>query len=197
MSPAHRLLLKWSRLLHVYLTLFGFVLLFFFAATGLMLNHEDLFSPAEPQRSTMNGLIPAELLREPDRLGVVERLRKEFGARGEVDGFEVEKELETIRVKFKAPSYFAEAVIKTEEGEVEITHESRGVVGILLDLHRGKTSGEAWSLVIDGVSILFVFVSITGLILWSSLRSRAQAGLLVLILGAVSTLGVYFVWVPR
>ena len=197
MSPAHRLLLKWSRLLHVYLTLFGFVLLFFFAATGLMLNHEDLFSPAEPQRSTMNGLIPAELLREPDRLGVVERLRKEFGARGEVDGFEVEKELETIRVKFKAPSYFAEAVIKTEEGEVEITHESRGVVGILLDLHRGKTSGEAWSLVIDGVSVLFVLISITGLILWSSLRSRAQTGLLVLILGAAFTLIVYFLWVPR
>ena len=34
MIHAHRLLLKWARLLHVYLTLFGFVLLLFFAVTG-------------------------------------------------------------------------------------------------------------------------------------------------------------------
>ena len=179
------------------MTLFGFVLLFLFAATGLRLNHEDVFSPTEPYRWTTNGAIPAELLREPDRLAIVELLRKNFGARGEVDSFEVEKEAESIRVHFKAPGYFAGAVIKCEEGEVEIAHESRGVVGILLDLHRGKTSGKAWSLLIDGVSVLFVFVSITGLIIWSSLRSRAQTGLLVLLLGAGVAFGVYFLWVPR
>ena len=70
-------------------------------------------------------------------------------------------------------------------------------MGVVLDLHRGKTSGDAWSFVIDGVSILFVIVSITGLILWSSLRSRAQYGIAVLLLGAAVGLVVYFVWVPR
>jgi uncharacterized protein len=54
-----------------------------------------------------------------------------------------------------------------------------------------------WSFVIDGVSILFVLVSITGLILWSSLRSRAQYGIAVLLLGAAVGLIVYFAWVPR
>lgn len=76
-------------------------------------------------------------------------------------------------------------------------HESRGLVGLLLDLHRGKTSGPAWSFVIDGVSILFVIVSATGLVLWSSLRSRAQHGLAILFVGAAVALAVYFATVPR
>ena len=54
-----------------------------------------------------------------------------------------------------------------------------------------------WSFVIDGVSVLFLIVSITGLILWSSLRGRAQHGLAVLTAGLGFALVVYFLWVPR
>jgi hypothetical protein len=198
MIQAHRLAIKWARTLHVYLTLFGFALLLFFSVTGLMLNHEDWFSPSEPVRNSKTGKIPTSLLGEaPDRLGIVETLRKDYGAHGEVDSFDDEKESDSIRVKFKAPGYFAEATINREDGETTVVHESYGVVGVALDLHRGKTSGEAWSFVIDGVSVLFVIVSITGLILWSSLRSRAQHGLAVLLLGLAVGLAVYFAWVPR
>jgi uncharacterized protein len=198
MIYAHRLGIKWARTLHVYLTLFGFALLLFFSVTGFMLNHEDWFSPSDPTRHSREGKLPTALLgEEPDRLGIVEKLRKDFGAHGEVDSFDDEKESDSIRVKFKAPGYFAEATIKREDGETTVVHESHGVVGVVLDLHRGKTSGDAWSFVIDGVSILFVIVSITGLILWSSLRSRAQYGIAVLLLGLATGLAVYFGLVPR
>ena len=127
MTQAHRWLLKWARTLHVYLTLFGFVLLLFFALTGFMLNHEDWFSSPEPTRQTIEGKIPTTLLGEStNQLGVVEKLRKDFGARGEVDIFEDEKENDAIRVNFKAPGYFAEAIIKREDGATEVKHESRG-----------------------------------------------------------------------
>lgn len=255
MTQAHRLLLKWARFLHVYLTLFGFALLLFFAVTGFMLNHEDWFAP----RQTTKGKIPANLLGDAEdreaiidklredflvqgdvgtfahdlesntyrivfrtpsnattavihresgetevtrdmtgaieyslegklpmamlepwdetkKLAIVEALRKDFAARGEMSEFEA-KENEPLRVMFKSPGYFAEATIQRDSGQTKVKHETRGVVGLVLDLHRGKTSGLAWSAVIDGVSILFVMVAITGLILWSSLRSRAQHGL--------------------
>ena len=43
----------------------------------------------------------------------------------------------------------------------------------------------------------FVIVSFTGIILWSSLKGRAQHGLAILILGTVLSIAVYFIWVPR
>jgi len=204
MKQAHRLLLKWARTLHVYFTLFGFALLFFFAATGFMLNHEDWFRPTEPYRTSNEGTMPSKFLgAELDRLGIVESLRKDFAARGEVDSFDEDKEfdgdneIDRVRVTFKSPGYFAEAKIRRDNGSTTVLHESFGIVGIALDLHRGKTSGEAWAFVIDGVSILFVIISITGLILWSSLKSRAQHGLAVLLLGTAIGFAIYLIYVPR
>jgi hypothetical protein len=276
MTHAHRTLLKWARLLHVYLTLFGFALLLFFAVTGFMLNHETWFLP----RQTTAGTLPTEWLQPPeDRDSIVARLQDEFGAAGEVKSFETgahsirvvvamdtgeavavirrmdgrtevahdsgasrervtivdgkipldllvpddpskelpiveilrrnfaargevnsppryEKESESFHVVFKAPGYLATATIQARDGRTKVTHQSRGVAGVMLDLHRGKDSGTAWSFAIDAVSVLFVAVSITGLILWSSLRGRAQHGLAVLVIGAVVGLAVYFVSAP-
>ncbi len=276
MTQAHRLLLKWARTLHVYLTLFGFVLLLFFALTGFMLNHEDWFLPAQ----TTTGKLPTDLLAAPDnrdaiieklrddfdirgefasfyleenrtfrvvfkedkgiseaviqkgdgatvvtheagstrahitimegtmpmdllvpdddskKLPIVEKLRKDYAIHGEAD-FKYEKESEAFRIVFKAPGYRAEAIIQGKDGLTKVTHTTSGFAGLFLDLHRGKDSGLPWSFVIDGVSMLFLFVSITGLILWSSLRSRAQYGIAVLLLGLAIGLVVYFAWVPR
>ena len=108
-----------------------------------------------------------------------------------------EKETESFSVVFKAPSYQATATIRASDGFTKVKHQSRGINGILLDLHRGKDSGEPWSLVVDVVAGLFVIVSATGLILWSSLRGRAQHGIAVLLLGLALSVAVYFLWVPR
>ena len=284
MIQAHRLAIKWARTLHVYLTMFGFVLLLFFSVTGFMLNHERWFLP----RQTTSGKIPTDLLKPPeDRDAIVERLRNDFGVRGDLQAFDhvgeksalraifkfedgaekaiiseavirradgetevtndatgiaervvivegkmpmdwlvpddkskelpiverlrkdfgargevsspprYEKESESFSVTFKAPGYLATATIRASDGQTRVEHHSGGRSGVLLDLHRGKESGLPWSFVIDGVSILFVIVSITGLILWTSLRSRAQYGIVVLMLGLAVGLAVYFVWVPR
>ena len=39
-------------------------------------------------------------------------------------------------------------------------------------------------------------VSITGIILWSSLKGRAQHGFAILVLGTVLSFLVYYLWVP-
>lgn len=274
---AYRLLLRWSRTLHVYLTLLGLTLLLFFAVTGFMLNHENWFLPrqsttgaiplellglpedrdgilarlrddfgvpgeleaydatADSLRITfksdegrafvdirkrdgvatvthdtdrsreiiaiVEGTMPVELLRPDDpsvQLPIVEMLRKKFAARGEVNSPPTyEKEDESFHVVFKSPGYLGTAVIRAGDGHTRVIHQSRGINGILLDLHRGKDSGLAWSLVIDGVAILFVIVAVTGFILWTSLRSRAQNGFVILMAGAAIGLAIYFVCVPR
>jgi hypothetical protein len=277
MTHAHRTLLKWARLLHVYLTLFGFALLLFFAVTGFMLNHEEWFLP----RQSTSGRLPTEWIASPENrdaiiarlqdeygvhgeptsfdvsdktirivfpsddgdstatidrrdgaasvthsgnrsrervvivdgkmpldmlvpddpskeLPIVEMLRRDFAARGEVNSPpRYEKETESFQVVFKAPGYLATATIRATDGQTKVTHQSRGLAGVMLDLHRGKDTGVPWSIAIDSVSVLFVAVSITGLILWSSLRGRAQHGLAVLIGGMAVGLAVYFVSAPR
>jgi hypothetical protein len=154
------------------------------------------------QRITiMEGKVPMDLLVPDDptkALPIVERLRKDFDVHGEVlDPPAYEKESESFSVHFKSPSYQADVVIRASDGHVKVKHQSRGINGILLDLHRGKDSGEPWSLVVDVVAGLFVIVSATGLILWSSLRGRAQHGIVVLLLGLALSVAVYFLWVPR
>jgi hypothetical protein len=280
MTLAHRLLLKWARTIHVYVTLFGFVLMLFFAVTGFMLNHEPWFLPTQ----STTGKLPTELLKSPENrdeiveklradfgvqgdvetfesianggairvlfkseegpveaviqrdsgdttvtintdkqtrervsivegkmplellvpddptkeLPIVEILRKDFGARGQVNGPpRYEKESESFFVAFKSPGYQATATIRASDGQTRVMHQSRGINGILLDLHRGKESGASWSIIVDGVALLFVIVSVTGLILWSSLRGRAQHGFAVLMVGLAIGLAVYFVGVPR
>lgn len=280
MTLAHRLLLKWARTIHVYFTLFGFVLMLFFAVTGFMLNHEPWFLPTQTTTGKLStqllqspenrddvidrlradfgaqgdvesyvtsaggetirvifksedgpmeavierasgdttvtvntdkqsrervtiveGTLPKELLVPDDpskELPIVEMLRKDFGARGQVNGPpRYEKESESFFVAFKSPGYQATATIRASDGQTRVLHQSRGINGILLDLHRGKESGASWSIIVDAVAILFVIVSVTGLILWSSLRGRAQHGLAVLLVGLALGLAVYFVWVPR
>jgi uncharacterized protein len=273
MHHLYRLLVKSARYLHVYLTLFGFALLLFFAVTGFMLNHEDLFL-----QQKQDGTLPIELLSSPEdrkddiisklradfdvkgdvetfdvvkdtneirvvfkgtetsfsatiqqadgkisvrrekeqiikgklpmnmlepwdegkKLLIVEKLRADYFVHGKMTQFEKSKENESITVIFKAPGgYLATATIQEKDGEITVAQKTNGVLGVFMDLHRGKDSGEEWSLIIDGVSILFVIVSITGLILWSSLRARAQHGLAVIVLGSAVALAIYFFYVPR
>jgi uncharacterized protein len=209
MSHLRRWLLKWARSAHLYVTLFGLALLLFFSVTGFMLNHEDWFVAAEPQTRTTEGKIAVELLGAPgkegeegsepiapvpaDRLAIVELLRKDFGAVGAMSSFE---EQDDIRVVFKRPGTEVEAEIKREDGKTEVTTRTHGPVGMMLDLHRGKASGEAWSLVIDGVCVLVLIVSGTGLYLWQSLRGRGHYGIYVLGLGAALGVAVYLLFVP-
>ena len=85
MSPLHRRVLKWARRIHLYLTLFTLGLILLFAVTGFMLNHEDWFVSGEPHTRTVEGKLPADVLSGPDKLAVVEALRRDFGAVGPMD----------------------------------------------------------------------------------------------------------------
>jgi hypothetical protein len=194
MSPHHRWLLKWARTVHLYAALLALALVLFFALTGFMLNHEDWFSPRDPVTRTWTGSVPTGLLQEPEKLGIVEILRHDLGASGVVDSFEVEDD--RLRILFKKPGANIEAVVQRGSGEVEITCEARGFVGLVLDLHRGKVTGNAWSLIIDSVCVALIVISSTGLVLWWSLRGRGRHTMLLLIFGLMLGVFVYYEFVP-
>ncbi len=54
--------MKLLRLLHLYLSMLGFVLMAFFAVTGFMLNHQDYFGLDEVRsEKTWSGNVDREL----------------------------------------------------------------------------------------------------------------------------------------
>src|SRR5690349_16255027 len=119
MSPFRRGVVKWARTVHLYVTLFALALILFFSVTGFLLNHEDWVGTDNPHTRTETGTVPVALLAEPmDRLAVVELLRKDYGAVGEVDSFEQEED--RARVVFKRPGTRIDATIQRESGEAEV-----------------------------------------------------------------------------
>ncbi|MEO2091772.1 MAG: PepSY-associated TM helix domain-containing protein [Gemmataceae bacterium] len=188
MSPLFRWMVRWARTVHLYLTLFALGLLLFFAATGFMLNHESWFSPAEPHTDTKTGTIPPALLTGPDKLGIVELLRAEYGAVGPMSSFEEDRD--QLRVEFKRPGTQAEAVIRRDDGAVEVTVKAWGLNGFMMDLHRGKDVSRPWHLVIDFVAVVYLILAATGLTMWWSLKGRGRYGLAVIAVGVVLSVAV-------
>jgi hypothetical protein len=187
-----------SRWLHLYLSMISFAVIFFFAATGITLNHAEWFDGHE-QVTHAQGTIPPALLHEssdhqPDKLGIVELLRSRHKIHGAVSDFRVEDS--QISVTLKGPGYQADAFIDANSGSYDLTETRNGFVAVINDLHKGRDTGKVWSAVIDISAVLLVLVSITGLVLIWFVYKRRISGLILAGLGGFICWLLYRVFVP-
>ncbi len=180
------------RTIHIYLTMFAFLLMMFFAITGVVLNHEDWIAGRTTTRDTA-GVIPVAIAQAPDKLMVVEHLRSDFGAIGAVSSFDVDPS--TLHVELKGPGRHTEADVERATGKVKVTVERHGMLMRLDDLHRGKDSGHAWRWVIDLSAALLFLGSLTGILMWIALPRRRKWGVAALI-GGIVVAGVVYMIVP-
>lgn len=183
-----------ARTLHIYLTMLAFLMMLFFAVTGFVLNHEDSFTQWGSSHRDVHGTIAVASLAGPDRLQVVEALRSSFGAVGAVSTFDVDTS--AIHVEMKGPGRQVDAEINRRTGETNVSIEMKGIAVRLDDLHRGKDSGRAWSLIIDASALLLLIGSLTGIIMWFTLPRRRKLGVLSLATGTAICIAIYIVWVP-
>jgi hypothetical protein len=197
MDAHHRRLLikSWTRTLHIYISMLGLLAVVFFSLTGIMLNHEEWFGYAAPHIVNREGTIPEAMTREPDRLVIVEKLRKDFGATGALDSFEVEDD--QLRIVFKSPGRRTEAALQRADGRAEVALETHGLAGRLAELHRGTDAGAGWRwVVIDGTAVILLLTSLTGLVLWCFVPKWRPFGLAALAVCVVVCGLVYFALVP-
>jgi hypothetical protein len=198
------------RWLHIYVSMFGLSAVLFFSATGVTLNHPDWFfgdtersvqsegdvdpkllHPDGPSASTDD---PSDSSRQVDKLAVVERLRQAHGIAGALADFKVD-DAECV-VTFKGPGYAADAFIDRETGHYTVTQSYHGVIALLNDLHKGRDTGPAWSILIDASAILLTLISLSGLILLFYLKLRRVPGMLVVVIGTIFVLALYLWGVP-
>lgn len=189
---------NWSRWLHIYLSMISFFVLFFFAVTGLTLNHTEWFGSQQHTQS-VKGKVEVKWVNTPDsasvaRLEIVEYMRKTHKVKGAMTEFTTDEYQCTV--SFNGPGYTADVFINRENGSYEFTETTTGVFGIMNDLHKGRDSGKAWSILIDLSAVLMVLVSLTGLIMLFFLKKKRVAGILLMVVGLLLVYLVYALWVP-
>lgn len=187
-----------SRWLHVYLSMISFAILFFFAATGITVNHPDWFSTQQHTQQFQGSVNPEWVTGagedSVDRLDVVEYLRNTHGIKGALSDFRIDDW--QVSVSFSGPGYAADAFIDRETGEYDLTESQMGFVAVINDLHKGRDTGTAWKWLIDVSAVLMTLVSLTGMVLVFFVPRVRSSGIVVAVAGTILAIVVYALWVP-
>lgn len=189
-----------SRWLHVYLSMMGLFVLLFFSVTGITLNHPTWLGAGLETTRQEEGKLERAWVAAPEdppseepegdgadsvaKLEVVEHLRKAHGLRGAVASLTADET--ECAVTFKGPGYSADVFIDRETGGYQLTETSHGLVAVMNDLHKGRDSGRAWSLLIDVSAGVLVLASLSGLVLLFYLKRRRTPGLIVGLVGTAA-----------
>jgi hypothetical protein len=186
-----------ARWLHIYLSMISFGIVFFFAVTGLTLNHADKFgnqvkSVQEKGRLDLNWVRTTDTAKIA-KLAIVEYLREKNNIKVAVSDFRIDDS--QIGVSFKGPGIAADAFINRATGEYDLTKTSAGFVGIINDLHKGRDTGPLWSVFIDVAAILMTLVSLTGMLLLLFIKRKRISGLIVAALGLLFAYLIYAIWI--
>ena len=171
--------LRW---LHIYTSMVSLLVVLFFAATGVTLNHPSWL--ATERTDEVSGTLPStwKTAKGIDWLVVAEHLRATNGVHGTVaDRREDDRE---GSLTFRAPGYSADAFIDVRTGGYKLTTSYQGAVGVINDLHRGRDAGSAWAWLIDVSGVFLVFLSLTGLGLLFYLKKVRIKALAVMAAGA-------------
>ena len=193
-SPAwKRKVAQWSRWLHIYLSMVSFAILFFFAVTGLTLNHQQWFANQQKTAQFKGTMERKWLEGNVAKLEVVEYLRVHHNITKAVNEFRVDDG--QVSISFKGPGYEATAFIDRQTGAYDVTESKMGLAAVLNDLHKGRDSGKAWGWLIDVSAVFMTFVSVSGIVLILFLQKRRFSGLMASAAGAVLCYIIYLVWV--
>jgi hypothetical protein len=188
---------RFTRWLHIYLSMLSFAIVFFFAVTGLTLNHAERFNGQMRVREK-KGRVDKNWTNAQDtlkiaKLEIVESLRRENGITAAMHDLRIDDT--QIGISFKGPGYEADVFVTRETGEYELTETSGGFIAIINDLHKGRDTGTAGSVFVDVSAILLALVSLTGLLLLLFLRKKRISGLLVAAFGLILFWLIYAIWI--
>ncbi|MEY4336278.1 MAG: hypothetical protein RLZZ45_1197 [Bacteroidota bacterium] len=189
---------NWSRWLHIYLSMFSFIILLFFAVTGITLNHTEWFADQQTTKN-IKGIIKANWVTIKDtakipKLDIVEYLRNTHAIKGAVGEFSIDDY--QCAISFNGAGYTADVFINRGDASYEVIETRTGIWGVLNDLHKGRDAGKTWAWLIDASAVLMVLVSMTGLIMLFFLKKKRVSGILIMVLGGLICYLVYRIFVP-
>jgi hypothetical protein len=187
-----------SRWLHIYLSMASFVIVLFFAATGLTLNHAEWFDGKE-KINKFSGKVPLKWVKVKDtaaiaKLEIVQFLKHTHHIKGDVKEFIIDDNQCTL--SFAGPGYSADAFIDRDNGAYKVNETSLGLIAVMNDLHKGRDTGKKWSLLIDISAIFMSLLSLTGIIMICFMKKKRFSGFVLVIAGGIICFLMYYFLVP-
>ena len=178
----------WTRWIHLYLSMFSFAALFFFAFTGISLNHPS-WTENRQKVETMEGKVDPAWIAGTDTAAVeksqiVEYIRDQHKVRGNLTEFRISES--ECSLAFDGAGYTAYGMIDRSTGTYELVATSAGLIAAMNDLHKGSYTGIKWNLIIDITAAILIVISLSGFIMIFFMTKKRSKGLWVAIIGAVT-----------
>lgn len=188
-----------ARHVHAWLSAFAFIVLMFFSATGLLLNHPE-WMDAAPRDEVLHVWVlnpvllqQARTIEQPSTLLLAE-IRRQYRLFGQFRSSE--KIDQEWLIRLEGPRGQTDIVLDLVTGRTEIRLSAAQPLSLLADLHKGKNVGVLWSWLIDVSAIVVLLLSLAGYVLFFSLKKRLSTSLWltggsVFVLVALFMLAVY------
>lgn len=179
-------------------------MLIFFSISGFTLNHTEWFDAKGNQGTEtvmISPMVSASLknaLANQNTLPIdmiTAYIKDEYGLH-QPKSIDMDLELGEISLDYPIPSGYVFITLLTESGEMEIEYQTGSLISLFNDLHKGRHSGETWSLVIDISAWVVILFSIAGLFILLQHRKRRLPGILTVLAGTFSPILIYLLWVP-
>jgi len=196
-----------TRDLHLYIGLFLSSFVILFAASVILLNHPDipLATVIESKTDRVNVDLPTGL----DRLQGMERVQRarqvlrQAGVSGEIGFVSYSAAEGSISIPVSKPGYEATVSVKMDTGLASITRRKTGFWNAIIYLHKmpgphlANIRGNwpvvrVWGWLADATAWLLIFLSASGVYLWVVLRSERHFGLMLLVVGMISSVGALY-----
>ncbi|EPG37339.1 PepSY-associated TM helix domain-containing protein [Acinetobacter colistiniresistens] len=163
-----------ARYVHGWLSAFAFIVLIFFAATGLLLNNPNWFKSSNDEQ-TVKLTLPAAFVsaiqkQENPSQSILDFVRDKQPLIGRYKSSEVMDG--EVMIRLESPAGSTDVWVLMDEGQVEITQKPASTVSLLNDLHRGKNVGATWHWLIDISAIIIILLSLAGYILFLTIKTR-------------------------
>ena len=189
---------SFSRWLHIYLSMVSFVIILFFAVTGLTLNHVEWFDGKEVIKK-YTGKVDLKWVKVKDtaaiaKLEIVQYLKHTNHIKGDIADFIIDDD--QLTVSFKGPGYSADAFVKRDNGEYKLTETSLGIFAVMNDLHKGRDTGKKWRMLIDIAAVFMSLLSLTGIVMICFMKKKRFSGFVLVIAGAIICYMIYYFLVP-
>jgi hypothetical protein len=174
--------LKWLRRCHAWIGLWGAALGLLFGATGILLNHRSIMKiPAAHMEQTQIELaLPTPL--PADTKALAHWLQTQLNIGKEASRISTEPAKNVIwagqsfqqpgqwRVDFHSPQHSVNAEYWVGNTFVSVKQQDANAFAFLTRLHKGVGLGAGWILLADSLAGGLVFLSLTGLLLWTKLH---------------------------
>lgn len=180
---------QWARWLHVYTSMIALLVVLFFGATGITVNHPEWTFGVDPTSSSYTGTLPDGWTADDgtvEFLTISEFLRSEYDVDGDVADFGTDAT--DGWVSYRGPGYSADVFFDLDTGDYTLNVEEQGWIGVMNDLHKGRDTDSSWNWLIDVSGGFLVLISLTGLGIQLLMKKRRRTALAWALVGTVVTI---------